>query len=101
MSQMPPQFLLGVGRRLAHVAREALVRRDDRAIPSRPDARLVLRCGIVAHHCLPAPPPPLTPPHKGEGNRSCSWRRVAYPAPPSVFSHASPQAFASSRTRRI
>src|SRR6266852_6811937 len=43
-------------------------------------------------------PPPLTPPHKGEGDRPCARQGTAQPPPPSVFSQASPQAFASSRT---
>src|SRR5262249_48305552 len=71
MTQMPPKLLLSLGRRLAHGARKDFVRRDERAIASRPDARVFIRFGIADRHCLSARPPPLTPPHKGEGNWPC------------------------------
>jgi hypothetical protein len=72
VAQMPPEFSFGFGRSGAHLASELALRRRVRSIAIGPGSWLVA-CGHIAVSLLR--PPPLTPPHKGEGNRPSAWRR--------------------------
>src|SRR5215510_12432300 len=66
MTQVPPKLALGLGGRRAHLSCEAALRQfRDRAIKRRPGFRFAI---AFRHRRFPRGPPPLTPPHKGEGN---------------------------------
>ena len=64
--QMPPKLAFGLRRYIPHVARQATLRQLNRTIGNCPDALITVSLSV---HSASLRPPPLTPPHKGEGNR--------------------------------
>ncbi len=88
LPQMQPKLPLGIGHMPAQTAGERNAR-----VFSKPRT-----------HRADPPTPNPSPPQAGGGEPVCAGRKGStyYPTPPpSVASQASPQAFASSRTRRM
>src|SRR5262245_49368146 len=86
MAQVPPKLPLGFRRCSAHFARELTLWGRLRAILLGPDARL-FGCGHVSVTQLR--PPPLTPPHKGEGNRPSVLQQHTFTSADCYFSQLS------------
>jgi len=55
MTQVPPEFTLGVGRRFPHAPRKSALRRRDRSISSRPDAFVVFAARVHRSYFDPHP----------------------------------------------